>query len=98
MHRRYQGILHVGHQRDARGPEARVLFGARNLLGELRREAALDGRDVYPHLFEYPAAHKAHDAAATGGTVIVLSFPAGALEAAGRSPAQALEVLALEFV
>src|SRR5690606_39706211 len=55
-------------------------------------------RDVYTHLFESTAAHKAHDAAAAGGTVIVLSFPAGALEAAGRSPAQALEVLALEFV
>ena len=79
-------ILRVGDQRDAGGPEARVFLGARNLPAELRRELAVDGRDMHADLFEDAAVHHRHDAAAARRAAVVGALPT----ACGRSgPARA---------
>ena len=45
VHRRHVRIVQVRDQRDARGPEARIVGGAGNFLAEFRRELAVHGRD-----------------------------------------------------
>ncbi len=90
VHRRHQGRAHVGDQGDAAGPEAAVVFGAGNLLGEVGRELAVDGGDVDADLFEDPAAHDRHDTAAAAR-----AFPGLAPEAANWHIGEALGVLAL---
>ena len=88
----------MGHQRDAAGPEARVLLGAGDLLGELGREAAPDGRDVDADLLEDPAVHDAHDPAAARAFVVGVAIPGLALEAAGRDVGEAGRVVAGQLV
>ena len=74
------------HQRDARGEEARILLGARDLAAELRAELAEHRRDVDAHLLEHAAAHERHRAAAAILAVGPgLALPRLALEAAGRA-------------
>ena len=75
------GFHGMGDQRDAGGPEARVLLGAGHLLAELGRELAVHGRGVDADLLEDAAMHHRHDAAAA---LAVVALPRRALEAAGR--------------
>ena len=58
------GVLRVGDQRYAAGPEARVFFGTRDLAAKLRRKLAIDLRDMNPDFLEHPARHQRHGAAA----------------------------------
>ncbi len=76
----------MGDEGNAACPEARVLVGARDLLGEFRREGAIDGRSVAADLLEHAAMHERHDAAAAVGAAVVLARPGGPLEAAGLLP------------
>ena len=72
-------------------PEAqnsRVLLGARDLLAELGRELAEDGRGVDADLLEHAPRHQAHDAAAAGSARMIRALPGRALEAAGRAVTQ----------
>src|SRR5690606_642650 len=69
---------------DARSPEARVLRGAGDLVTELRRELAMNGRRVDAHFLEDPPAHEAHDPAATVAARVVRPLPRLAREAPGR--------------
>src|SRR5690606_24508307 len=93
VHRRHQGRLHVGDERDAARPEAGVLRRARYLAAELLGEFAVHGRDVDADLLENAAAHDRHDAAATARPL-----PRPALEAAGAAIGEARGVGAFELV
>ena len=64
VHGRHVRIVRMRDQRDARGPEARIVVGAGNLLAEFRRELAVHGRAVHADLFEHAAVHHRHHAAA----------------------------------
>ena len=77
-------VLHVGDQRDAARPEARIFLGAGNILAELGRELAVDGGDVYADLLEDAAVHLRHDASAARDAAVVGTLPGRAHEAAGR--------------
>ena len=72
-------IARVDDHADPGGVKARVLIGAGDVSGELRRELAPDRRDVDTGLFEDPAAQHGGDAAAT----VPVALPGGALEATG---------------
>ena len=67
-----------------RGPEARILGGARDLRAEVRAELAPDGRDVDADLLEHPAVHHAHHAAAAVAAILGRALPWRALEPPGR--------------
>jgi hypothetical protein len=77
------GHVRIGHVRDQADPgreEMRVLLGAVDGGREFRAEAPADGRDVDPHLLEYPALHHpAHAAAAREATWPGLRFGVGIL-------------------
>ena len=73
----------MGDKRNAGGPEAGTLLGARHLLGEFRRELAVDGRDVDADLFEHPAMHHRHFAAPPRCTGMVGAAPGFAHKSAG---------------
>src|SRR6186713_1152587 len=75
----------MGDQRNAGGPEARVLLGTRYLLAEFRREFAVHRRAVHTDLLENPPVHHCHEAAASRRAAMVGALPGGANEAA-RSP------------
>ena len=66
VHRRHMRILRMRDQRNAGGPEARILGGAGNLLAEFRREFAMHGRAMHADLLEHAPAHQRHHAAAAG--------------------------------
>ncbi len=84
VHGRHVRVLRMRDERDARGPEARVVIGAGDLLGELGREGAVDGGGMHADLLEDAAMHQAHGAAATVGARVIGALPGRALEAAGR--------------
>ena len=75
-------VRRMGDEGDAARPEARVLVGARDLLGEFRREGAIDGRGVTADLLEYAAAHQRHCPAAAVIAVMILAGPGRLGEAA----------------
>jgi hypothetical protein len=75
MHGRHVRVGHVRHQADAGRKESRIVFGARNLPGELFRELSADGRNVDPDLFEYGSRHLAAYAAAARRSVLVGAVP-----------------------
>ena len=52
---RHVRIPRMGDQRDAGGPETRVLIGAWNLAAKFRRELAVHGRDVNADFLEHAA-------------------------------------------
>ena len=81
-------IVHVGDQRNAAGPEARVLLGAGNVLAELGREFAVHGGDVDADLLEDAPMHQRHGAAAAIRAGMVGALPRRFLEAAGRPVAE----------
>ena len=62
-------VLHMRHQADPRGPEARIAFHPRHAarghrLLRRRAQVAIDGGDIDADLLEHPApAHHAHHAA-----------------------------------
>ncbi len=58
---RHIRVLRMRDQRNAACPVTRVFLGARNLLAELRRELAIDRRDMDADLFEDAAMHDRHD-------------------------------------
>ena len=65
VRRRYARIARVRDQRDAARPEFAVrLVGAWDLRREGFRKRPVDLREMHAHLFEHPAAHQAHPAAA----------------------------------
>ena len=72
VHRRHVRIPQVRDQRDAGGPEARVLLGAGDFLAEFRRELAVHGRAMHADLLEHAAVHHRHHAAAAGPPVRAL--------------------------
>ncbi len=76
-------IYGMGDEGDAARPEARVLLGARNLLGEFRGKGAVHGRGVAADLLEHAAGHQRHDAAAALSPVLLGAGPRGLHEAAG---------------
>ena len=69
------GVPRMGDDRDAAGPEARILVGAGNLATELRREGAVHGGNVDAGLLEDAAAQHAHLAAAAGRAGMVGALP-----------------------
>ncbi len=77
-------VPRMGDERDAGGPEARILVRAGDLAAELGRELAVHRRDVDADLLEDAPAHHRHDAAAARAAGMVLAVPGLALEAAGR--------------
>src|SRR6266852_443325 len=75
---------HMGDQRDAARPEARVFGGAGDLAAELGRELTEDGRDVDADFLEDLTLHHGHDATAAAITVALGgALPRLAREAAG---------------
>ena len=58
------GIARVGDQRNAGRPKVWAFLGTWDLLAELRREFAVDGRGMNADFFEDAAVHHAHYAAA----------------------------------
>ena len=87
--RRHMRIVHVGDERDAARPEARVLLGAGNVLAELGRELAVDGGDVDADLLEDAAVHLRHDAAAAVGAAMVGALPRRPARSGRRAGRQA---------
>ena len=85
VHGRHMRVVRMRDQRNARGPEARVVVGAGNFLAEFRRELAVHGRDVHADLLEHAAVHHRHHAAAAGRAGVVGALPRRAHEAAGRA-------------
>ena len=79
---------HVCHQRDARGPEARIVLDAEDAarghhLLRPRCEGAVDLGDIHAHLLEHaPFAHHRH-LAATGIFTAAIAFGFTAFEASG---------------
>ncbi len=65
----------MGNERNARGPEIRVFLGAGNLLAELRRELAVDGRGVNADFLEHAAMHQAHRPATALGAGMIGALP-----------------------
>ena len=84
VHRRHVRIVRMRDQRNAGRPEARIAFGARDFLAELRREFAVDGRAMHADLLEHAAVHHRHHAAATRLAGVVGALPGRALETARR--------------
>ena len=82
VHGRHMRIAHVGDDRNAGRPEARVFGCARHLRAKLRRELAMHGRAVHADLLEQPSVHHRHDAAAALGAGVIGPLPGRALEAA----------------
>src|SRR5262245_61167936 len=82
MRRRRIRVHRMRDERDAARPEARVLVGAGNLLGELRRESAVHGRGVTAGLLEHAAGHHRHDATASVAAGMIRAGPRLAHEAA----------------
>ena len=82
VHGRHVRIVQMRDQRDAGGPEARIVGGAGNILAEFRRELAEHGRDVHADLFEYAPLHHRHHAAAAVAPAVVGALPRRANEAA----------------
>ena len=78
------GFTGMGDEGDAGGPEARVLLGAGNLLGEFGRKGPVHGRGMAAHLLEHAARHQRHDAAAAFGAALLAARPRRLHEAAGR--------------
>src|SRR3954471_1179209 len=70
-------------QRNAGGPETRVIGGARDLRAKFRCEFAVHGRAVHADFLEKPPAHHAHHAAAAGLTGVIGAVPRRADEASG---------------
>src|SRR5207245_1432450 len=68
VHRRNLRTPRMDDQRNAGRPEARVVFGARNLLAELAREFSVHGRNMHARLLEHLAAQQRHDATTTAVT------------------------------
>ena len=73
----------MGDHRNARGPEARIGFGAGDLLGEFRREGPVHGRGVRAHLFEHAPAQHRHPPAAAGRAGMIRAGPRRQFETAG---------------
>ena len=63
--------------------QARVFAGALDLGAEFGRELAMHGRAVHADLFEQPAMHHRHHAAAAGLAAMVGTVPGAAHEAPG---------------
>jgi hypothetical protein len=70
-------------QRNAGGPEPRIVGRARNLRAEFGGEFAMYGRAVHADLFKQPAAHDRHHPAAALGAGVVGALPRRAHEASG---------------
>src|SRR5512143_3786478 len=83
MRRRNVRIERMSDEGDAARPEARVLVGAWDLLGEFRREGAVDGRGVAADLLAHAAGHERHDPSAAVVAAMVPARPRGLHEAAG---------------
>src|SRR5512134_560744 len=64
MPRRHMRVPRMGYERHTRSPEAWISFGIGNLAAELGGELTINRRSVDSRLFEQPAAHESHDAAA----------------------------------
>ena len=64
VHRRHVRIMRMRDQRNAGGPEARIVVGARDFLAEFRREFAVHGRAMHADFLEHAAVHHRHHAAA----------------------------------
>ena len=82
VHGRDVRVHRMRDDRDAGGPEPRILGGARNVLAQFGRELAVHGRDVNADLLEQAAVHQRHHAAATGRAGRVRPVPRRAHEAA----------------
>jgi hypothetical protein len=93
VHGRHMRIGRVGNQRNAGGPEPGIFLCTGNLGAEFGRELAMDGGGVDADLFEQPALHDRHGAAAAGTFV---ALPRGALEAARFSSALRMVDLVFE--
>src|SRR6185437_8153475 len=97
MYGRNVRVLHVRDHRDAGGPEARILLGAWHRLRKIRRELAVDGRDIDADLLEDAALHHTHHAATCLASVFVESLCRCTDESAGRSLRQLAGVFLLDF-
>ena len=86
---RHVRILRMRNQRNAGGPEARIVRGAGDFLAEFRRELAVHGRAMHADFLEHAPAHQRHHAAAAGLAAVVGALPRRAHEAAGRPVATA---------
>src|SRR3990172_9891440 len=75
-------IYGMGDEGDAARPEAWVVLGARNLLGEFRGKSSVHGRGVAADLLEYAAGHQRHDASAAVLAALLGAGPTGLHEAA----------------
>ena len=82
---RHVRIVRMRDQRNAGGPETRVLLGTRYFLAEFRREFAVHGRAMHADFLEHAAMHHRHHAAAAGRTSMVGTLPGRADEAARRA-------------
>ena len=80
-------VVHMRDQRNAGGPEARVVLRAVHLLAELFRERAMHGRDMNADLLENAASHDRHFAAAFVFHAVA-ARPGRALEASGGLPGE----------
>ena len=80
---RHVRILRMRDQRNAGGPEARILGGAGDFLAEFRRELAMHGRAMHADLLEHAPAHQRHHAAAARLAGMIGAGPGRAGEAAG---------------
>ena len=74
MRRRDERRAHMGDERDAARPEARILRGARDLVAQLGREFARYGRDVNPDLLENLPAQDRNRPAASSRPLPVLAI------------------------
>src|SRR5215218_8548932 len=83
VHRWNIRVPWVRDERDAAGPEARILLGARDLAAEFWREFSMHRRDMHAHLLEHAAAHHGHDASAAGSADMILALPGRPLEPTG---------------
>src|SRR3990172_12223765 len=88
-------IYGMGDEGDAARPEAWVVLGARNLLGEFRGKSSVHGRGVAADLLEHAAGHQRHDAAAAVLAALLGAGPRGLHEAGGSFPRAAGKALGL---
>src|ERR1700688_1171264 len=76
-------IVRMRDQRNARGPEARIVFGAGDFLAEFRRELAMHGRAMHADFLEHAPADQRHHAAAARCAGMIGALPWRARETAG---------------
>src|SRR5581483_9855411 len=89
-------VLHVRHDGDSAGPEARVVCCTGHLLGKFRAEAAIDCRDIHTNFFEHPPTHDAHFTAAGVAAIVGWPAPRLPLETARRPVRQRAGVFPFE--